>query len=139
MARGGRRVGRQGAAYGNRTDLQNGPRLPVQAPTGQGYGEAKQQRDAQRVVPLAPPPGPPRPLAAAPGAAAPASVPPPAPLDSPTTRPDEPLTAGSAYGPGPGPEALAIGRPQRLSELLSQLPATGDLADLQIFARQRGL
>ena len=30
------------------------------------------------------------------------------PLTQPTTRPNEPVTAGAALGPGPGPEALRI-------------------------------
>ena len=30
------------------------------------------------------------------------------PLTAPTTRPNEPVTAGAAAGPGPGPEALRI-------------------------------
>lgn len=72
-------------------------------------------------------------------AAVPPMPPPPgAPLDAPTQFPGEPVTAGSQYGSGPGPEALA-GSPQRLSELLDALPATGDLADLRVLARQRGL
>jgi len=30
------------------------------------------------------------------------------PLDAPTERPDEPVTAGAPSGPGPGPEALGL-------------------------------
>lgn len=30
------------------------------------------------------------------------------PLDAPTQRPGEPLTAGLPHGPGPGPEALGV-------------------------------
>jgi hypothetical protein len=33
------------------------------------------------------------------------------PLDRPTERPNEPVTAGSPFGPGPGPEALAAPLP----------------------------
>jgi hypothetical protein len=29
------------------------------------------------------------------------------PLDAPTARPNEPVTAGAPVGPGPGPEAVA--------------------------------
>lgn len=39
-----------------------------------------------------------------------APLPPPSPLDAPTEHPDEPVTAGSAFGPGPGPDALGLGR-----------------------------
>ena len=104
MARGGRRAGKVGKAYANRTDLNRA--VPVQAPTGQPYGARKAQMDAQRAIPLAPPPAPPGPQAG--GAAVPAG---PAPgdlgsLTRATERPSEPLTAGLASGPGPGPEAL---------------------------------
>lgn len=85
--RGGRRQGRQGQAYTNRSDLNAGPRLapqPVRVAAGQTYGERGRQEGAQRAVPL------------------PQLV----PLDAPTARPDEPVTAGLTQGPGPGPEAL---------------------------------
>lgn len=138
--RGGKRQGRTGAKYSNRSDLQNGVRLPVQAAPSQHYGERVRLEEAQRALPLrraataiSPGSGP-APVALA----VPTSPPPGAPLDAPTQFPDEPVTAGSQYGSGPGPEALA-GSPQRLSELLDALPATGDLADLRVFARQRGL
>lgn len=36
------------------------------------------------------------------------SLPEPLPLTAPTTRPNEPVTAGSATGPGPGNEALNL-------------------------------
>jgi hypothetical protein len=36
------------------------------------------------------------------------SGPPPVPLTAPTQRPDEPVTAGAASGPGIGPEAAGI-------------------------------
>lgn len=137
MARGGRRVGRSGARYGNRSDLQLAPRQPVQAIPGQVYGARKAQEDAQRAVPLSRP-GSPQPTGQGP-AVSPFPVAPPVPLDAPTQNPNEPVTAGSRLGAGPGPEALAFGRPQRLSELLSALGPTGDLADLLVFARQRGL
>lgn len=34
-------------------------------------------------------------------------------LDAPTERPEEPLTAGSPSGPGPGPEALNLAPPEQ--------------------------
>lgn len=40
--------------------------------------------------------------------------PPPSPLDAPTEHPDEPVTAGSAFGAGPGPEVLGITPPTGL-------------------------
>jgi hypothetical protein len=86
MARGGRRSGKPGANYSNRSDLQNAPRLAPTAQTGQPYGTAGQQLDAQSVLPMAPPP---------------------ISLSAPTTRPNEPVTSGLPTGPGPGPEVLS--------------------------------
>lgn len=50
--KGGKRSGAQGTAYSNRTDLNMNKALPIQAATGQGYGEAGAQRAAQRAIPL---------------------------------------------------------------------------------------
>lgn len=109
MPRGGRRRGRPGASYAQRTDLNAGPRtLPVQAAPSQGYGERVAQERAQQAVPMAPAPGPP-PVAAGAAPAGPIALPPA--LDAPTGRPDEPVTAGSPTGPGPGPEALNLAAP----------------------------
>jgi hypothetical protein len=89
---GGVRAGRQGAAYGNRSDLNA---LPVRTTTGQTYGQAGAQQAAQRAVPMAPP-------SSIPAAPASSSI----PLSAPTTRPNEPVTAGLSTGPGPGPSSL---------------------------------
>jgi len=55
------------------------------------YGEQSQFHDIQSGAPMA-------------GNAAPPVV----PFDSPTARPDEPVTAGAAAGPGPGPSAAGL-------------------------------
>lgn len=81
---GGTRVGKQGRAYPQRSDLNA---LPVRTATGQTYGQAGAQQAAQSAVPMAPP----RPTT---------------PLGAPTTRPNEPVTAGLPTGAGPGPEVL---------------------------------
>ena len=116
--KGGVVQGTVGTAYANRTDLQKAE--PVTSAPGQEYGQRSQQQAAQRSVPLAPPPqaGP----TAAPGGPAPPTpnAQPPSPIVNgagkgnaglglwthPTERPDEPITAGMASGPGPGPEVL---------------------------------
>ncbi len=41
------------------------------------------------------------------------------PLSAPSARPDEPVTAGAALGPGPGPEALGI--PDAQAEIAADL------------------
>ena len=86
-------------AYPARTDLQ----IPRVAP-GQPYGEATAQRNALRAVPI--PTQPQQGTIGSPGPAAPAQV---VPLSEPTQNPNEPLTAGAPFGPGPGPEALGPG------------------------------
>ena len=104
--RGGPRQGQPGAAYTNRQDLNEKPRLPVAAAAGQEYGARKAQEDAQRAMPMAAAPPPPTP-----GAAGPPPGPAPGsfgPLTRPTERPNEPMTAGVPMGPGPGPEALQM-------------------------------
>lgn len=109
--RGGRRQGRTGAKYSNRSDLQTGARLPVQAASGQAYGERGKQEAAQKAVPLlrSVPPGGAPPAGAGQAASPVAPPPPPGPIDGPTERPDEPLTAGANMGPGPGVAALGLG------------------------------
>lgn len=114
MPRGGRRTGTPGVAHGQRSDLN----LPATAAADQPYGAAGQQLAAQQAVPLQ---RPPQPQPADARSAAQAS--PPlggglTPIDAPTERPNEPVTAGLNAGPGPGPEALALGgeRPE-LAEL----------------------
>jgi hypothetical protein len=92
MPRGGRRSGRPGAQYPNRSDLAAGPRQaaqPVRAAPNQPYGARGAQEAAQQTMPL----------------------PQVTPLDAPTERPAEPVTAGLPSGPGPGPEALGAAGP----------------------------
>ena len=78
------------AAYGQRTDLNMAPT----AVPGQTYGKAGAQIAAQRAVPMG--------AQAAPAAPkAPTSTPGQyGPLDRPTERPNEPVTAGAPFGPG---------------------------------------
>lgn len=97
MARGGRRSGKPGQAYPNRTDLNAGPSAqPVQAAAGQPYGERGAQEAAQRAQPL--PQASPSGMIALPGELG--------PLNAPTSRPNEPLTAGLPIGPGAGPAPM---------------------------------
>lgn len=104
MPRGGRRKGRSGTAYQNRSDLNAAQ--PVKVTTNQEYGQRAAQEAAQQAMPL--------PQVSRVGAAPvlPAQAQGPLPgsvtgLDAPTSRPAEPLTAGLPMGPGPGPEVLS--------------------------------
>jgi hypothetical protein len=64
------------------------------------------------------------------------------PLYAETTRPDEPITAGSAFGPGPGPEILGSAAQQvKLSDTLAQMlpfDTTGEITILYQEALARG-
>lgn len=118
--RGGSRQGKPGKAYTNRTDLNQ--KLPVQSAPGQTYGAQAQQQRAQQAVPMGPPPSAARPPAARPPS-----------LMEPSQRPDEPLTAGMPFGPGPGPQAVATQPNPDLATLRRYLPA------LEIAAQQDGV
>jgi len=128
--RGGPRVGTPGTAYANRSDLQ--ATQPVRTPPSQTYGDATASQAAQRALPL---PGPgasvPSPSAAGPGntQAPPMALPGQlGPLNAPTQRPSEPITAGLNSGPGPGPEAVGMAQPQedptlaQLKGILARFP-----------------
>lgn len=84
--------------YPNRSDLRNPTKkLAPKAAPGQTYGEAGKQIAAQQQVPMAPQP---QPAVAQPQ---PVERPRPGqfgPLDRPTERPNEPVTAGAPFGPG---------------------------------------
>ena len=128
---GGPRAGSPGRAYTNRSDLN---KLPIRTTTGQTYGQASAQRSAQSAIPMAAPPSP-----------SPSAAPPPppglsaaVPLNSPTSRPEEPVTAGLNMGAGPGSEALFT--PPDPAELevraLYALYPNNDLLDLLTFLDQ---
>lgn len=139
MPRGGRRKGNPGAKYPNRSDLR-GP-VPVQAASGQPYGARGAQENAQRSVPMAPSPtaSPSSAPQQAPAGPAPGSLP---DLLRPTERPGEPLTAGVASGPGPGPEALAMtGNPDRdeLGAIYMRYPSEGLRELLEELDEEEGL
>jgi hypothetical protein len=108
-------------AYPNRSDLNapGGGKLDLSAAPNQPYGQAGQQMNAQRAVPMgtpsvapAAPPAASGPTVPSPGA--PLAQPPMTPdqvpsLSAPTARPNEPVTTGLPTGPGAGPEAVPMG------------------------------
>ena len=73
--------------------------------TGQTYGQATQQAQAPRAVPTGAPPT----EVQASKMSAPVTG-----LTAPTERPDEPITAGSPFGPGPN---RVSSQPRRLSSV----------------------
>lgn len=119
MPRGGKRQGQPGRSYGNRTDMQQGPRqAPIMRPPSERYGQQAELVRSQQALPVQTQSGP----------AAPRPVAPPAPtqlvpLTAPTARPNEPLTAGAPVGPGPGPMPPTdpYANPQLPAELMQSL------------------
>lgn len=75
--------------YPNRSDLRGG-KVPKQTTTGQTYGQATQQMQAQSAVPMGQAPTD-KPVVA------PGSL---GAFNRPTERPMEPVTAGASFGPG---------------------------------------
>lgn len=136
MTRGGSRVGKPGASYSNRTDLNEKP---------------------MRTAPIATPPS--APITEAPGGGAPsvaggqspnqvgfnAHPTPPGSagaFNRPTERPTEPLTHGAPFGPGAGPEIMPpAGSANSISNLLAFIGGQSQNASIQALAadaRSRG-
>ena len=112
--------------YSRRTD--GGPAQVMSAAPDQAYGDKKAQLDAQRVAPMAgtaplPPP-------ATPGGGSEGAMPQFSglPLNSPSQRPDEPVTHGVDIGPGGGSEVLGLPNPAQgtgqMTALLQRYAAT---------------
>jgi hypothetical protein len=104
MPRGGRRQGKPGQAYPNRSDLPTAPDPGAGTFKGQPYGAATAQAQVQGAIP-------PSSGGSAPGQMAGPSGPAPGSFGAfnrPTERPKEPITAGLDIGPGPGSEVLGL-------------------------------
>ena len=118
------------AAYANRTDLNSSAMTPQ-------YGGVKALADAQKAVPMgASPVAAPQIQRPVPGAAG--------SLTRPTERPNEPITAGANFGPGPNAVQAGIPIPrgdQALAELraIYAMYPNDDLADLIDSATREGL
>ena len=106
--------------YPQRTDL------AIATPKSKTYGDAADSRRRQQAVPMG--------VAAVPqmAAATPSAGPRPQliPLDAPSQRPDEPITAGADFGPGPNSVDVGLPPPVggkddlslRLRAIASQFP-----------------
>ena len=106
MPRGGRRTGKPGANYGNRSDLQTGPRaLPVTSAPAAQYGQATELADAQRAVPMASGPLPTQNVTQA---AQQFQPPPVIPISQGTLNPNEHVTTGMNAGIGPAQPTQAV-------------------------------
>jgi hypothetical protein len=86
--------------YPNRSDLRNAATRTARF-TGQTYGQATQQARSQQAVRPGTQPETLQAQAMAAGQASPRPRPGAQSLLRPTERPDEPITAGAPFGPGP--------------------------------------
>jgi hypothetical protein len=97
------------------SDVQAGTnRVAVQAATGQTYGKATEQMNAQRAVPMGASPTETQVQRPMPGAVV--------DFAGKSQRPLEPVTAGAPFGAGPGPAVM--GQP------ITSAPAQGSRQDL---------
>jgi len=104
--------------YSNRSDLRNpAAKMAKTAVPGQAYGQAGAQLAAQAVVPMGGSPAPSAPAPAAPASPVPGAM---GPLTRPTERPNEPLTAGASFGPGPTPGTQFV-VPKESDPILNEL------------------
>ena len=113
---------------------------PVQGPKvapGGKYGERQQMQQMQQAAPMAASQRTPNKNTAVTNAA------PITALTAPTERPNEPLTQGSPFGAGAGPEALGLPtQSAKVSDTLSkivQYDQTGQLSELYNYLISRGL
>jgi hypothetical protein len=121
-------------AEANRTDLNNPARkVAMAAAKGQTYGAAAAQMESQRAVPMGQAPSDVQ--AAQTARTAPGGL---GSFNRPTERPEEPLTAGANFGPGPNMLQAGVNQPMRanvdnvlleLQELNRMFP-NEDLTDL---------
>lgn len=123
-----------------RTD--GGPQQVLSDVSGLAYGENQGMEDLQAAAPMSAS-GQVTPRATrrgGAGRAAQRAATPMVPLMSPTQRPEEPVTAGAPFGPGPGPMGTQQ-VPPRLSGILQRMAMndpTGDTEALLAIAQRLG-
>jgi len=122
--------------FSRRTD--GGPQQGAKVAPGGKYGERKELMEQQQGAPMAAQQKVPN---KAPGMDR--KPLPLVPLTAPTQRPDEPISMGSPFGPGPGPEMLGFEKAQgKVSDVIGQLvgfDTTGELEELYNYLLDRGL
>jgi len=113
--------------------------MPISTVPGQGYGKATEQAQAQSAVPMGASP------VAAPEAqpamrANPMPRPGELPYIAPTQRPEEPVTSGINFGPGPGADAMGGIQPM-MPNIIQQAQTTNSpmLNDVAAFMVRMGL
>lgn len=131
--RGGKRAGKPGVAYSNRSDL-NGPQPVANYAAGNTYGTGAELARSQQQMPVSAPqaPGPTQGPPGLPGQPQAAPGPPPGGLGTfhgPTERPNEPITHGLPTGPGGGPEVLSAPVARPAMTLLQQVASSPFASD----------
>lgn len=101
---------------------------------GGEYGEGQEMMDLQTSAPMSKAPAAPRPSRGRSAGQIVDEGMRPTPLFAPTERPDEPITAGAPFGPGPGP-AVRQQPAGRLASTLERLAASDDSGALAAFYR----
>ena len=101
---------------------------------GGEYGEGQEMMDLQTSAPMSKAPEQPRMRQPRSGRQVVEEGMRPTPLFAPTERPNEPITAGAPFGPGPGP-AVRRAPTGRLAETLSRLASSDDSGTLAAWAR----
>ena len=90
---------------------------------GGEYGEGQEMMDLQTSAPMSQAPSAPRPSRARGAGQIVQEEMRPTPLFAPTERPDEPITAGAPFGPGPGPAAAPATPNGRSDMIIKYLPS----------------
>lgn len=107
---------------------------------GGEYGEGQEMMDLQTSAPMSKAPAPPRPSRSRGAGQIVEEGMRPTPLFAPTERPDEPITAGAPFGPGPGPSTSGPAPSSFASTLAKLLPydSDGRISRLYQTALRRG-
>jgi hypothetical protein len=97
--------------------MPNRQRTPGDVPSSPQYGQGQMMERAARQIPRTPqqPPRPP--------AEKKQPRPTPVPLTTPTQFPDEPITAGAPFGPGPGASSISRRAFEDNQNMVKYLPA----------------
>lgn len=125
MAQGGYQAPRKPAPVsgpGSLSRRTDGPGQPTRDLPNAGYGEAQDFADIQAGAKMSR-----------------AQMPSVTPLDAPTSRPDEPVTAGSPSGPGAGPESIGIGMNNREQSAVDTRQIAQYLPSLERLANSPGV
>jgi hypothetical protein len=111
-------------ALSRRTDG-GGAGQPQQRLANAAYGEQKAFGEIQSGAPMAQAERQPMPQVT--------------PLSAPTSRPEEPVTAGAPMGPGPGPEAIGVAKSMRDQSRMDTRQIAQYLPSLEQMANQPGV